>query len=136
MLAADGALTGWTTFDLPTVPVWHTDRMLVIGDAAHAASPSSGQDASMAIEDAVELGRCVRDHPDPLNAFAAYERLRRARVVAHGARTSSDKVAGPGARRVRDLVMPWFLGRVARDDGAALAWLHRHHIGWDAPVAP
>ena len=42
VLAADGPLAGWTTFDLPTVPVWHTDRMLVIGDAAHAASPSSG----------------------------------------------------------------------------------------------
>lgn len=112
--------------------------MLVIGDPAHAASPASGQGASMAIEDAVQLGRCVRDHPDPLDAFTAYERLRRAcveRVVAHGARTSSDKVAGPVARRVRDLVMPWFLERVARDDGAALAWLHRHHIDWDAPVA-
>jgi len=75
--------------------------MLVIGDAAHAASPASGQGASMAIEDAVQLGRCVRDHPDPLDAFTAYERLRRAcveRVVAHGARTSSDKVAGPVAR--------------------------------------
>lgn len=112
--------------------------MLVIGDAAHAASPSSGQGASMAIEDAVQLGRCVRDHPDPLSALAAYEGLRRARVgrvMAHGARTSSDKVAGPVARRCATWSLPWFLERLARDDGVALAWLHRHHIDWDAPVA-
>ena len=30
----------------------------------HAASPSSGQGASMAIEDAVVLAKCLRDHPD------------------------------------------------------------------------
>ena len=32
---------------------WHRDRMIVIGDAAHAPAPSSGQGASMALEDAV-----------------------------------------------------------------------------------
>jgi 2-polyprenyl-6-methoxyphenol hydroxylase-like FAD-dependent oxidoreductase len=37
--------------------------MIVIGDAAHATSPSSGQGASMAIEDAVVLAKCVRDLP-------------------------------------------------------------------------
>ncbi len=41
---------------IPHLPRWHRDRMLVIGDAAHAPSPSSGQGASLAIEDAVVLG--------------------------------------------------------------------------------
>lgn len=135
--ATDGPLDGWATYDLPRVPVWHRGRMVVIGDAAHAASPSSGQGASMAIEDAVHLGRCLRDHADPPVAFAAYDALRRARVervVAHGARSSSDKVAGPVGRRIRDLVMPLFVRRLTRDDGAALAWLHDHHIDWEAPV--
>ncbi|HKU10634.1 MAG TPA: NAD(P)/FAD-dependent oxidoreductase, partial [Sinomonas sp.] len=44
---------------LPHLPTWHTDRMIVIGDAAHAPSPSSGQGASLSIEDAVQLGRCL-----------------------------------------------------------------------------
>ena len=33
-----------------SVPVWHDDRMVIIGDAAHATSPSAGQGASMALE--------------------------------------------------------------------------------------
>ena len=35
--------------------------MIIVGDAAHATSPSSGQGASMAIEDAVVLAKCLRD---------------------------------------------------------------------------
>ena len=51
-----------------------------------------------------------------------YERLRRARVeriLAHGARTSNSKAAGPVARVLRDLMMPTILKRVA--NGGSLA---------------
>jgi 2-polyprenyl-6-methoxyphenol hydroxylase-like FAD-dependent oxidoreductase len=132
--ATPGELEAWATYDLPSVRRWHRDRMVLIGDAAHATSPSSGQGASMAIEDAVELGRCLRDLPEPDAAFAAYERLRRARVeqvVADGARSSNAKAAGPVARVLRDALLPIFLRR--QGDRAA-AWLHGHHIDWDAPV--
>ena len=94
--------------DLPTVPTWHKGRVVVIGDAAHAASTSSGQGASMALEDAVALGQCVRDIPAPGEAFTAYERLRRdrvAKVVALGAKTASSKAAGPVGAVVRDAMM-------------------------------
>ncbi len=124
----------WTTHVLPHVRRWHRDRMVVIGDAAHAAAPSSGQGASMAVEDAVQLGRCLRDLPDPDAAFAAFERLRRRRVervVAHGARTTSTKVAGPVGRVLRDALLPVLL----RLGGGPPAWLHRHHLDWDSPVA-
>jgi FAD-dependent urate hydroxylase len=134
--ATPGELTGWATYDLPSVRRWHRDRMIVIGDAAHATSPASGQGASMAIEDAVELGRCLRDLPDPDAAFTAYERLRRARVeqvVANGARSSNSKAAGPVARVLRDALLPIFLRRQAAE---AAEWLHGHHIDWDAPVDP
>jgi 2-polyprenyl-6-methoxyphenol hydroxylase-like FAD-dependent oxidoreductase len=110
--------------------------MIIIGDAAHATAPSSGQGASMAIEDAVVLARCLRDLPDTGQAFAAYERLRRARVeriVAHGARTSNSKAAGPVGRVLRDLMMPLILKRVGRGD--SLAWMHDYHIDWNAKVA-
>ncbi|WP_446216690.1 FAD-dependent oxidoreductase [Micromonospora sp. IBHARD004] len=128
---------GWPTYDLPSVPVWHRDRMVVIGDAAHTAAPSSGQGAAMAFEDAVQLARCLRDRPDVAAAFEAYERLRRRRVervVAQGKRTSTTKVAGPVGRVVRDLALPIIARQVARDDGRSLAWLYDHHIDWDAPV--
>ena len=137
--ATPDPLAGWATYDLPSVRRWHRDRMIVIGDAAHATSPASGQGASMAIEDAVELGRCLRDLPEPAAAFAAYEDLRRdrvQRVVAQGARSSNSKAAGPVGRVVRDLLLPRMLRRAASPAGrGSLAWLHRYHIDWNAPVA-
>ncbi|CAA9430766.1 Uncharacterized oxidoreductase [uncultured Rubrobacteraceae bacterium] len=134
--ATPGSLAGWATYDLPSVPTWHRGSMVIIGDAAHATAPSSGQGASMAIEDAVVLARCLRDLPDIARAFAAYERLRRARVeriVAHGARTSNSKAAGPVGRVLRDLIMPTILRRVA--NGGSLAWMHDYHIDWNEKVA-
>jgi FAD-dependent urate hydroxylase len=134
--ATTGTLSGWATYDLPTVPTWHRGSMVIIGDAAHATAPSSGQGASMAIEDAIVLARCMRDLSDVHQAFAAYERLRRRRVeriVAHGARTSNSKAAGPFGRVLRDLMMPMILKRAA--NGGALAWMHDYHIEWDEKVA-
>ncbi len=92
----------------------------------------------MAIEDAVELGRCLRDLPRPAAAFDAYERLRRQRVervVAQGARSSNSKAAGPLGRVLRDALLPTMLRRAASASGrGSVAFLHQHHIDWDAPV--
>ena len=134
--ATPGRLAGWATHDLPKVPTWRRESMVLIGDAAHATSPSSGQGASMAIEDGVVLARCLRDLPEVPQAFAAYERLRRKRVqriVAHGARTSNSKAAGPVGRKIRDFMMPMILKRVA--NAGSLAWMHDYHIDWNAKVA-
>ncbi|ADP81821.1 FAD-dependent monooxygenase [Pseudofrankia inefficax] len=119
--------------DLPTVPVWHRGRAVLVGDAAHATSPSSGQGASLALESAVELARCLRDLPYQ-EAFAGYENLRRARVekiIKMGERTNSDKAAGPVARVLRDLMMPVAM-RLMNPE--SFSWPMRHHIDWDAPV--
>jgi 2-polyprenyl-6-methoxyphenol hydroxylase-like FAD-dependent oxidoreductase len=35
--------------------------MVIVSDAAHAPSPSAGQGAPMAAEDAVVLAKCLRD---------------------------------------------------------------------------
>jgi 2-polyprenyl-6-methoxyphenol hydroxylase-like FAD-dependent oxidoreductase len=43
------------------VETWQRGRVVLVGDAAHATSPSSGQGASMAIDDAVVLGKCLLD---------------------------------------------------------------------------
>jgi 2-polyprenyl-6-methoxyphenol hydroxylase-like FAD-dependent oxidoreductase len=123
-------------YDLPPVPTWHRGRVLLTGDAAHATSPSSGQGASLAIEDALILAKCLRDLPDHTAAFERFESLRRnraERVVEFSRRISNSKAAGPLARTFRDLMMPLFLKRAADPD--ALAWLYRHHIDWDAPVS-
>ncbi|MGH3390085.1 MAG: FAD-dependent oxidoreductase [Actinomadura sp.] len=121
--------------DIPTVPTWSRGRMALIGDAAHATSPSSGQGASLAIESAVQLARCLRDLPHE-QAFAAYERLRRARVekiIAMAARTNSDKAAGPFARVLRDLLLPVAMKLLAKPE--KMAWQFGHRIDWDTPVS-
>ena len=49
--------------NMPRVPVWSRGRMVLVGDSAHAPSSSSGQGASLAIESAIVLARCLRDLP-------------------------------------------------------------------------
>lgn len=84
--------------DLPSVRRWRTDRTLLVGDAAHAASPATGQGASMAFEDAVVLAETLHDQPSLDAALTEYERRRRPRVeenVAASARmTGGDGVRG------------------------------------------
>jgi FAD-dependent urate hydroxylase len=119
------------TYDLASVPAWRRGPMLIIGDAAHAPSPSSGQGASMAIEDAVVLARCLRDSPSVPLAFAAYEKLRRRRVeriVAAGARQSSNKTLGPIGRRIRDLALPFVFRFLVTE--RSLRWMYEYRIDW------
>ncbi|MFE5083498.1 FAD-dependent oxidoreductase [Streptomyces mirabilis] len=66
--------------EIPTGTPWRHGRTLIIGDAAHAASPATGQGASMALEDAVVLAKSLRDAPDTESALSLYEALRRPRV--------------------------------------------------------
>ncbi len=120
---------------MPHLPTWHTDRMIVLGDAAHAPSPSSGQGASLSIEDAVQLGKCLRDFPSAEQAFAAVEQARRPRVervIKEAARVNSSKAATGAARFFRDLMMPLFLGLVA--NSKRTMQLHGYHIEWDTPA--
>ncbi|HEY6497102.1 MAG TPA: NAD(P)/FAD-dependent oxidoreductase [Trebonia sp.] len=138
--AAPGPLIGWATYDMPVVRRWHDgQRMIIIGDAAHATAPSAGQGASMALEDAVVLAQCLRDCPGTPAAFATFESLRRDRVekiVKHGARGSNSKAAGPVGRVIRDLMLPVIFRRAAKDGGRSMMWLQGHHIDFGQPVIP
>jgi 2-polyprenyl-6-methoxyphenol hydroxylase-like FAD-dependent oxidoreductase len=63
--------------DHDPVPTWHRHNLVMIGDAAHAALPTSGQGACQALEDAWHLARCVASHPDDLGqALQAFTALR------------------------------------------------------------
>jgi 2-polyprenyl-6-methoxyphenol hydroxylase-like FAD-dependent oxidoreductase len=101
--------------DLPAVERWRTARMLLIGDAAHAASPATGQGASMALEDAIVLAKALRDVPSMDAALETYELLRRPRVehnIANSARltagrapdTARPRPAGPAGVPDEELV--------------------------------
>jgi 2-polyprenyl-6-methoxyphenol hydroxylase-like FAD-dependent oxidoreductase len=123
---------------MPPVPHWHRGRMVLVGDAAHAPSNSSGQGASLAIESAIELARCLRDIPDIPVAYAAFERLRRARVekiAAQAARINRVKAPGPVARTLMPVLMPLVLKMAMRPE-KSLAPILRHKIDWTTPALP
>ncbi len=135
--ATGGDVAAYPVFDMPSVPTWHRAAMVLVGDAAHATSPSAGQGASLAIEDALVLAKCVRDVPTLSQAFARYEALRRERVervVRYSARIGNAKVAGPVARWFRDLMMPFALKHFANNESHA--WLYGYDVGFDKAVSP
>jgi 2-polyprenyl-6-methoxyphenol hydroxylase-like FAD-dependent oxidoreductase len=128
-------LAGDNTYDLQHVETWHRDGMIVIGDAAHAPAPSSGQGASMALEDGVTLAIALRDAPSIEAAFRAFEAARRERVeriVAYGARSSSAKTPGRLGSLVRDAFMRVAFRYLVTE--RSVAWMYDHRIEWDRPL--
>ncbi len=97
-------------YDMPELPVWHSDRVVLVGDAAHAVGPHAGQGASMAIEDAVVLAACLGNDLSSLEeALRRYEALRRERVrkvvraTAHNG--SQKKSSGLFVSAIRNLIL-------------------------------
>jgi 2-polyprenyl-6-methoxyphenol hydroxylase-like FAD-dependent oxidoreductase len=124
-------------FDLPPQPIWHQGRIALVGDAVHAISPSAGQGASLALEDAAVLAKSLRDASSLEEAFGTYERLRRARVermVAWARSLGGAKlITNPIQVFFRDLMLPLFLKRSANP--SALDWIYAYDVAWDAPIA-
>jgi 2-polyprenyl-6-methoxyphenol hydroxylase-like FAD-dependent oxidoreductase len=120
---------------MPPVKHWYRGRMVLVGDSVHAPSNSSGQGASLAIESAVQLARCLRDLPDVPSAYAAYERLRRGRVekvAARAARINHAKAPGAVARAMMPLLMALMLKTMNPEKTMGVE--QRYVIDWDAPV--
>ena len=136
ILATASSVIGvWPICDLDDLPTWHTDRVCLLGDAAHAASPSAGQGASLALEDAAVMARCLRDVDDPAAAFATFSHLRKRRaekVVAMGRRIGDRKIPSRGQAWVRDRFLPLFL----RMGAGQAREQYRYRIDWDEPVRP
>ena len=135
--ATEGSIGAYPVYDVPSTPTWHAGPIVLLGDAAHATSPSAGQGSSLALEDAIVLAKCVRDIPVLGDAFAAYEQLRRdraERVVKFSRERGNNKAASnPVARWFRDLMLPFFLKSLA--NSTALDWVYSYKVEWDAPVA-
>ena len=130
-----GPLGRWPIYDLPTLPTWHRGAVCLVGDAAHATSPHAGQGASLALEDAIVLARCLRDCADLETAFSRFEAERRPRVeklVREARRTGKRKAAGNAfSRGVRDLLLPVFL----RMGMQGLREVYRYRVEWEARAA-
>ncbi|GAA4218183.1 FAD-dependent monooxygenase [Actinocatenispora rupis] len=62
---------------------WSRGRVALVGDAAYAASPASGQGTSLALVGAYVLAGELAAAPDHRTGFAAYERAMRPYVAAN-----------------------------------------------------
>lgn len=62
------------------IAAWARDRVVLLGDAAHATAPVWAQGAALALEDALVLARLLAERNDWTGVGAEYERLRRPRI--------------------------------------------------------
>ncbi len=102
------------TLDVASLPTWSRKRSLLIGDAAHATSPHAGQGASLALEDAMRLGKLMLAGHELGLTFQNFEHERRPRaekIVAIARRNGNSKrefsAAGAWVRdQVLSLLLP------------------------------
>ena len=69
-----------SVYDLPPFQTWSNGPVCLVGDAAHAVAPHAGQGASLSMESAMMLAKCIRDVDGIENAFSMYKKLRWDRV--------------------------------------------------------
>lgn len=137
VVAATGdELVAGNIYDVPGLRLWHRDGMLVIGDAAHAASPAAGQGASMALEDAVMLAKSLRDLPDQEQAFAVYEQLRRNRVDRIVAESAGMTRPAMPDREQRDRENRLAREQYAHRPAAPPPWMFDYPLVWEVSVTP
>ena len=115
--------------DIQSLPTWHKGRVVLIGDAAHAVSPNAGQGASMALEDAMYLGKLLGQSANYEQVFEQFEQARKPRVeriVAEGRRRGDDKlVVTPLQSKIRDVMLMIFMnlfGEKGQD------WLYSYKV--------
>jgi len=72
----------WVQFDRDPRPGWAQDRILMIGDAAHAAHQYFAQGACQALEDAVVLAELLSGAEDLAQPLDRFEQVRYPRTTA------------------------------------------------------
>jgi len=110
----------WPVFTLSKGGKWATDRVMLIGDSAHAMPPQ-GESTGIVFEDGVLFARCLakwmetrRQEGVPVKeAFDAYEKLRRARIdTAFDESQSVVKTVQDTpwwGHKIKMNVVPWYL---------------------------
>jgi 2-polyprenyl-6-methoxyphenol hydroxylase-like FAD-dependent oxidoreductase len=76
----EGAILRNDVYYLDPLARWSRGRIVLLGDAAHATTPGSGQGAAQALEDAVALAHALGEGVEIEDALARYESIRRPRA--------------------------------------------------------
>jgi 2-polyprenyl-6-methoxyphenol hydroxylase-like FAD-dependent oxidoreductase len=121
-------------YDLPTLPTWTKREVCLVGDAAHATAPYFGQGASLAMEDALVLAKCLRDIPDVEQAIRLYEDMRHERTekVALQARSMSQfKIPSKSIFGwLQEPATPAFL----KSGTPSMDWIYAYQEDWNEEV--
>lgn len=98
-------------YDRPPVQRWGVGRVTLLGDAAHATTPTLGQGACLAIESAYVLADRLRGSESVESALRAYERERQTRT----------------ARIIRQ---SWNMGVSIQWQNPLACWLRNQAVHW------
>ncbi|MEM8542195.1 MAG: FAD-dependent monooxygenase [Pseudomonadota bacterium] len=118
--------TRWPLYSVAPEGAWHSDRICLIGDAAHGMEPFAAQGAAMGIEDAYVLAKKLYEIgvENSQAAFESYRAARLPRIKKVAKRTEFNRFAyhqsGIG-RIVRNAV---FKMRKPEDFISSLDWLY------------
>lgn len=93
---------------------WALPNVILVGDAAHACSPSMAEGASLAMEDALVLAECVCETPELDDALAVFERRRLARVAWVQSQCRSRDMTRSLPRPIRNVILRFLGDRLYR----------------------
>jgi len=105
-LVAHPGSVHWSPLEEVRIDTWTKDRVVLIGDAAHATAPVWAQGVALALEDANTLADLLSAGGDGSTVGARFEAARRARVRHVQAMTDKMSRAARMPAVVRNLLMP------------------------------
>jgi 2-polyprenyl-6-methoxyphenol hydroxylase-like FAD-dependent oxidoreductase len=110
--------------DLAPLGAWHKNRVVLIGDAAHASTPDLGQGAAQAIEDAFVLAWQLREQQRVETALDCFERIRYTKAIRVVKQSRAvgrlAHLANPSLRRLRGWILKSIPQRLAEKEMNAL----------------
>ena len=121
-------------YDIEFLPTWHGGLICLVGDSAHATTPHAGQGASMAMESAVTLAKCLRDIPNTQDAFAIYQQLRKNRVEKMIAMARSSGEMFTATNPIRKIIRNTMLSFMIKHSTKKFDDLYGYKVNWDEKI--
>lgn len=129
----------WPFLKMPKLERWYsqTGNVLIVGDAAHAIPPSSGQGVNQALEDVYSLVLLLQKSRDRLSALSLWQGMRQLRIDAvFGWATNSTNVQRlPEAERERLIKEGKVKDPKTVENFDDMGWLYGHDLKQEVEAA-